>query len=88
MVIVGVNNLQEVDKLGNDIQTQQVPLAKLLRNLITELSKDSPQKTVHAKVLYSTLNILRRCPPGPIFATLIANPDFENVGGHYWKLSD
>ena len=88
MIIVGVNNLQEVDKLGNDVQNQQVPLAKLLRNLITELSKQNPQKTVHAKVLYSTLNILRRCPPGPIFATLIANPDFENVGGHYWKLSD
>jgi len=88
MVIVGVNNLQDVDKLGNDIQNRQVPLAKLLRNLITELSKHNPQKTVHAKVLYSTLNILRRCPPGPIFATLIANPDFENVGGHYWKLSD
>ena len=88
MIIVGVNNLQDVDKLGNDIQNRQVPLAKLLRNLITELSKHNPQKTVHAKVLYSTLNILRRCPPGPIFATLIANPDFENVGGHYWKLSD
>ncbi len=88
MIIVGVNNLQEVDKLGNDIQNQQIPLAKLLRNLITELSKQNPQRTVHAKVLYSTLNILRRCPPGPIFATLIANPDFENVGGQYWKLSD
>lgn len=88
MIIVGVNNLQEVDKLGNDIQQQQVSLAKLLRNLITELSRQTPQKTVHAKVLYSTLNILRRCPPGPILATLVANPDFENVGGHYWKLSD
>ncbi len=88
MVIVGVNNLQEVDKLGNDVQTQQVPLATLLRSLIKELSKHNPQKTVHAKVLYSTLNILRRCPPGPIFATLIANPDLENVGGHYWQLSD
>lgn len=88
MIIVGVNNLADVDKLGNDVQNQQIPLAKLLRQLITELSKQNPQKTVHAKVLYSTLNILRRCPPGPIFATLIANPDFENVGGHYWKLSD
>jgi hypothetical protein len=88
MIIVGVNNLADVDKLGNDVQNRQIPLATLLRYLITELSKQNPQKTVHAKVLYSTLNILRRCPPGPIFATLIANPDFENVGGHYWKLSD
>ncbi len=88
MIIVGVDSLAEVDKLGNEIQNQRVPLANLLRNLITDLSKQNPQRTVHAKVLYSTLNILRRCPPGPIFATLIANPDFENVGGQYWKLSE
>ena len=88
MIIVGVNNLSEVDKLGKDIQNKQAPLAKLLRNLIAELSKQNPQTTVHGKVLYSTVNILRRCPPGPIFATLVSNPDFEYVGGNYWKLSD
>ena len=87
-IIVGVSSLPEVDKLGKDAQSRQLPLARLLRNLIAELSKQNPQKTVHAKVLYSALNILRRCPPGPIFATLIANPDFENAGGSYWKLSD
>ena len=87
-IIVGVSNLAEVDKLGSEAQNKQIPLAKLLRSLIAELSRQNPQKTVHAKVLYSTLNILRRCPPGPIFATLIANPDFENVGGGYWKLSE
>jgi len=87
-IIVGINNLPEVDKLGSDVQNKQMPLAKLLRDLITELSGQNPQRTVHAKVLYSTLNILRRCPPGPIFATLTAHPDFENAGGDYWKLSD
>ena len=87
-IIVGINNLPEVDKLGSDVQNKQMPLAKLLRDLITELSRQNPQRTVHAKVLYSTLNILRRCPPGPIFATLTAHPDFENAGGDYWKLSD
>ena len=88
LIIVGVSNLPEVDKLGKDVQNKRLPLAKLLRDLIAELSKQNPQNTVHAKVLYSALNILRRCPPGPIFATLIANPDFENAGGDYWKLSD
>ena len=87
LIIVGVNNLQEVDKLGKDIQTKRITLSDLLRSIIVELSKQTPQRTVHAKILYSTLNILRRCPPGPIFATLVANPDFEYVGGNYWKLS-
>jgi len=87
LIIVGVNNLQEVDKLGNEIQTKRVTLSELLRSLIFELSGQNPQGTVHSKVLYSTLNILRRCPPGPMFATLISNPDFEYVGGNYWKFS-
>ena len=84
-IIVGVSNLPEVDKLGKDIQTKRVTLSELLRNLVTELSQQNPQGTVHSKVLYSTLNILRRCPPGPMFATLISNPDFEYVGGNYWR---
>ena len=84
-IIVGVSNLPEVDKLGKDIQTKRVTLSELLRNLVAELSRQNPQGTVHSKVLYSTLNILRRCPPGPMFATLISNPDFEYVGGNYWR---
>ena len=88
MIIVGVNNLTEVDKLGKDIQNRKVPLVRLLRNLVSELSKHNPQKTVHGKVLYSNLNILRRCPPGPVFAALLSHPDFDYVGGNYWKLSD
>lgn len=88
MIIVGVNVLSEVDRLGKDVQNKQLPLTKLLRSLISELSKQNPQKSVHAKVLYSTINILRRCPPGPICATLVANPEFEYVGGNYWKLSE
>ena len=87
MIIVGVGNLPEVDKLGKDMQTRRVSLTGLLRSLVTELSRQNPQGAVHAKVLYSALNILRRCPPGPMFATLLSNPDFDYVGGNYWKLA-
>ena len=48
----------------------------------------SPQGAVHAKTIYSAVNVLRRVPPGPILATLASNPDFEYVGNHYWKLSE
>ena len=87
MIIVGVSSLPEVDSLGKELEAKRVPLALLLRGLVRELSRQNPQETVHSKVLYSTLNVLRRCPPGPMFATLLTNPDFEYVGGNYWKLS-
>lgn len=84
-IIVGVSNLPEVDKLGKDIQVKQVTLTELLRSLVAELSRQNPQGAVHSKVLYSTLNIMRRCPPGPMFATLMSTPEFEYVGGNYWR---
>ena len=88
MIIVGVTNLPEVDQLGKDLQTKGASLAQMLLQLVRELSKENPQGTVHAKILYSTLNILRRCPPGPMFATLASVPDFQYVGGNYWRLSE
>lgn len=87
MIIVGVTNLPEVDQLGKDLLSKRASLAQLLIHLVRELSKENPQGTVHAKILYSTLNILRRCPPGPMFATLANVPEVEDVGGNYWKLS-
>ena len=85
-MIIGVDDLEAVDKLGKVYKNK--PIAVILRELITELSKLSPQRTVHAVTLYSALNAVRRCAPGPIFATLTANPDFEDVGDHYWRLSN
>lgn len=87
MIIVGVNNLQEVDKLGKDVQTGRATLSSLLRGLVGELCQQNPQGTVHTKVLYSALNIMRRCPPGPMLATLLTNPEFDYVGGNYWQPS-
>ncbi len=88
LIIVGVDNLPEIDRLTQQPPKQQKSLLSIIKSLLPELGKLSPQRTVHLKTLYSAVNILKRCPPGPIFATLIANPDFEDVGGHYWKLSE
>jgi hypothetical protein len=44
----------------------------------------SPQATVHAKTIYSAVNVLRRTPPGPVFALLSTEPCFVPMGGGYW----
>jgi hypothetical protein len=86
LIIIGVDDLAAVDELAKTYQHK--PLATILRDMITALGALTPQGHVHAVTLYSAVNILRRCAPGPIFATLSANPDFEYVGDHYWKLSN
>ena len=85
LMIIGVDDIEAVDNLIKVYRNK--PIASILRELINELGKLSPQGTVHAVTLYSAVNAFRRCAPGPIFATLTANPDFEDVGDHYWTLS-
>jgi hypothetical protein len=63
-------------------------LAAILRQVLPALGRLTPQGTAHAKTIYSLVNVIRRCPPGQILATLEANPDFANVGGHYWQLAE
>lgn len=86
LMILGIDDLAGVDAVQQ--QWRGKTISAILKNIIPGLGRLTPQGTVHARTIYSVFNVLRRCPPGPIFATLVANPDFQNVGGHYWKLVD
>ncbi len=86
LIIIGVDDLEAADALTK--AHGKKALATIMREIIRELGKLTPQGTVHAVTLYSAVNVIRRSAPGPIFATLTANPDFEDVGDHYWKLNN
>lgn len=87
LMILGADDLAAVDALFQTTQQSRKSLSSVLLTTLTELSRFSPQGAVHAKTLYSAVNVVRRCPPGPIFAALITNVEFEHVGSNYWKLS-
>ncbi len=87
LMLLGVDDLEGIGKLFQVHKNQQQPLASILRTIIPPLGQFTARGSVHAKTIYSAVNIIRRCPPGPILATLENNPDFDYVGDHYWKLS-
>ena len=87
LMVVSADDLESIDVLSSSINRTRKSLVDLLRELVPELARLNPQGTVHAKTLYSAVNLLRRCPPGPIFATLIAHHEFEYVGDSYWRLN-
>lgn len=87
LMILGADDLKAVDALWIPAGKPGRDLADTMRDMMAELSRLTPQHTVHAKTLYSALNVVRRCPPGPIFATLAARSEFEHVGGPYWRLA-
>jgi hypothetical protein len=86
LMIMGVDDLEKADKIAESMR--QRPLPNLLKQIVGELSKLTPQGTAHATTIYSSVNIFRRCPPAPIFATLETHPDFTYEGDHYWRISD
>jgi hypothetical protein len=67
-------------KNRNSLEYQVAPIVR-------ELSKLTPQGHVHAQELYSAFNLLRRCPPAPIFAVLASSPLFHHVGDLHFRLS-
>lgn len=86
LLALGADDLKAVDALWIPTERAAHRLPDLMKELMSSLARLAPQHTVHAKTLYSAVNVVLRCPPGPIFATLVARSEFEHVGGPYWRL--
>lgn len=85
LLIVGTDVVAAIDTLWRRVETNHRTIASLLAEIFPELSALNPQNTVHAKTLYSAINMLKRLPPAPIFAELVRHPAFQPVGDHYWR---
>ena len=84
LLIVGTEVLTAVDAHWRRVEAGERSLASILAEVFPSLASLSTQDTVHAKTLYSAVNMLKRVPPGPIFAELVRHPAFQTVGDHYW----
>lgn len=85
-MIVAEEQSEPIDRLREQLLQDNVGLAQIVDQVVPELTKLNPQGTAHAKSVYSAVNILRRCPPGPIFYALISNRRFRDVGNGLFAL--
>ena len=83
-MLIGVEESSGVDALWFAEEEQRRPVLEILLDVVPELAKLGPR--VHAKTIYAAFNILRRCPPAPIFYELSVNDCFEDAGNGYWTL--
>ncbi|HXF63457.1 MAG TPA: hypothetical protein VNK95_17645 [Caldilineaceae bacterium] len=86
-LIVADTGPEEIDELRERLAKNGVELHEIVDQIVPELTKLNPAGTVHAKTIYSAVNIVRRCPPGPIFYHLISNRRFRDVGSGYFALA-
>ncbi len=82
------DNPRTIDRLSEQVSSRGESLLQIMLRIMPEMLKLSPQATVHAKSLYSAVNLLKRVPPGPIFALLSTEPCFVAMGGGYWTFDE
>ena len=84
LMIVAVDDEVATDQIWIKTDEKGYPVTQIMYEVFPELAKLNPQGTVHAKTLYSAMNVIRRLPPGPIFAVLMQDMAFLPVGDNYW----
>jgi len=77
-----------LDDVWMQTNRKALPFERIVVNIVRELTKLNPQSHVHVTELYSAINLIRRCPPGPIMALLASRPWFSHVGDLHFRFSD
>ncbi len=82
-----VENNPQLDLIWDQNNKPDINFGKLVENIFKEISSDNPQGIVHFLELYAAVNMLHRCPPKPLLATLIHNDHFEILDNYYFKIN-
>jgi hypothetical protein len=84
LMVLGEDDPAKIQALWMRSEENGKSVSEMIRQVFPELAKLNPQGTVHAKTLYSAINVEKRCPPGPILAELARVDNFLAVGDGYW----
>jgi hypothetical protein len=87
-MIISFDSPDAVDEVWLRASGGRPSFPRLVAETFRELAKLNPQSTVHAKTLYSAVNVVRRCTPEPVFAELTNRPYFLHVGDFYWRFDE
>ncbi|MBC7260369.1 MAG: hypothetical protein H5T63_00015, partial [Chloroflexi bacterium] len=79
-LLIDEASTEELDRLWVNASEPTLSLFDYLTEIFPELAKLSGQGLVHAKTLYSAVNLTRRCGAVPVFAELTRHACFDPVG--------
>lgn len=87
-MIVAVDNPATIDQVWQRLDDRPQPLEKIVADMFRELAKLTTQSAVHARSLYSAVNVIRRVTPGLVFKELVTRPYYVHVGDAYWRFDN
>ena len=85
---IAIPDVDALDDVWKNLQKNRRPFERILVDMVRELAKLNPQSHVHASELYAAVNLVNRCPPGPILSLLCTRPWFVHVGDMYFRFDD
>lgn len=85
---IAIPDPEGLDAAWKQIQKDRIPFERIVVSTVRDLAKLNPQSHVHASELYAAVNVIRRCPPGPILALLASRPWFIHVGDLHYRFDD
>lgn len=85
---IAIPDLDALVDAWDTMKKSSLPFERVVVNMVRELSKLNPQSHVHVAELYAAVNLIRRCPPGPIMALLESRPWFIHVGDLHYRFDD
>ncbi len=85
-MIIAVPDVDAIDKLWES--QRKSPIDKIVKKMVRELAKLNPQGHVHALEIYSAVNLIKRCPPGPILDILFNSEWSNHFGDLYFHVKE
>ncbi len=85
-MVLTVGDPAAIVDLREHLELENYDVDDLVALLMPELVRMSPQGTAHVKSLYSAVNLVRRLPPAPIFASLMKMSGAVDTGSGFWSL--
>jgi hypothetical protein len=85
---IALPDVNAVDQIWLRMQKERAPFERIVVNMVRELAKLDPQSHVHASELYAAVNVIRRCPPGPLMTLLASRPWFVHVGDLHYRFNE
>ncbi len=58
--VIAIDDPRAIDDVWLRLEEQKSPLDRLVADIFRELADMNPQSTVHARTLYSAINVVRR----------------------------
>jgi hypothetical protein len=88
MIVAMPADTAALDQAWKDRETTPFPFEQVVVDTLRDLAKLNTQAHVHIEELYSAINVIYRCPPGPIMSLLMSRPWFVHVGDLHFRYDE